>query len=77
LRTEGTVGNGDGQRITVYKEKERRYKIETNRRIERERREEKITHKKENTVRTREKEKKIGRRVNIQTDRRTDGYTYR
>jgi hypothetical protein len=45
LGTERTGGNGDVERIMIYKEKERRYKIETNRKIERRRSEEKITYK--------------------------------
>jgi hypothetical protein len=45
LGTERTGGSGNGERIMIYKEKEGRYKIETNRRIERRRREKKITYK--------------------------------
>jgi hypothetical protein len=55
LGTEWRGENGDGDRITIYKEKYRRYKIETNRRIEHRRTEKKITYKKENTERAREK----------------------
>ena len=61
MGTERTGGNGDGERITIYKEKERRYKIETNRRTER-RREKKITCKiNEKIQKERIEGKKIGR----------------